>query len=329
MTDPGSGDHVSGETGNGNNNDRSSRDVGDRATRSDLIGRYVTVLLLCAPPLSAAVMLLVGQGPTIRSAITGLLIGWVSLHGIAIGYHRYLTHRSFVAGPRTRAVLTLLGATAVQGGPISWVATHRVHHRSTEKPGDPHSPGAGKATFRGLLHAHVGWLLDPPRIDAAAVCPDLTGDRDIRRIDRIWPLVAVLSVLVLPFLIGWVGNGTTGAINTMIWGGVVRMGVVHHLTWSVNSIAHTWGKRPFPTKDGSRNVAVLAPFTCGEGWHNAHHAYPRMARHGMLPGQIDTAARVIRTLEMLGLVHEVRWPDREKMARTATGTTQTQAERAA
>jgi stearoyl-CoA desaturase (delta-9 desaturase) len=328
MTDQYIGDHAHEETSNHKNRD-SNRDVDDRGTRGDLIGRYVTLLLLCAPPLTAAVMLSLGQGPTVRSAVTGLLIGWVSLHGIAIGYHRYLTHRSFAAGPRTRAVLAVIGAAAVQGGPISWVATHRVHHRSTEQPGDPHSPGAGKVTLRGLLHAHVGWLLDPPRIDAGVVCPDLTGDRTIRRVDRFWPLVAVISVLALPFLIGWVGGGVAGAVNTMIWGGIVRMGVVHHLTWSVNSIAHTWGKRPFPTKDGSRNVAVLAPFTCGEGWHNAHHAYPRMARHGMLPGQVDTAARVIRILERLGLVREVRWPDRKKMARTAAETARTQSTRAA
>lgn len=328
MTDPYIGDHACEETcyrGNGGRN----RTAADPDTRGDLVGRYVTLLLLCAPPLSAAVMLLAGHGPTLRSAVTGFLIGWVSLHGIAIGYHRYLTHRSFAAGPRTRAVLGVLGATAVQGGPISWVATHRVHHRSTEKPGDPHSPGAGTVTLRGLLHAHVGWLLDPPCTDAEAVCPDLTSDPVIRRVDRLWPLIAVVSVLVLPFLVGLVGGGVAGAVNVMIWGGVVRMGVVHHLTWSVNSIAHTWGRRPFPTKDGSRNVAVLAPFTCGEGWHNAHHAYPRMARHGMLPGQIDTAARVIRTLEMLGLVTEVRWPDREKMARTAAEATRTRSVRAA
>jgi stearoyl-CoA desaturase (delta-9 desaturase) len=281
----------------------------EQPTRTALTAKMVTLALLVLPFLALAAAVATFGPPSGRSIATGLLIGWVSLHGIAIGYHRYLTHRSFETGRGTRAVLTVLGAASAQGGPLHWVATHRVHHRNTDTEKDPHSPLTAKGSLRGMLHAQFGWLMNPPDIDPRAICPELVADPVIRRIDRLWPVIAVFSVALLPAGIGWIGGGVNGAVETLLWAGVVRMGLFHHITWSVNSVGHLWGKRPFATKDGSRNVAFLAPLTCGEGWHNNHHAHPRAARHGMLPGQIDTAARTIWVMEKLGLATKVRWPD--------------------
>lgn len=288
-------------------------ETSQRSENGPAAGKLVTVLLLLLPLAAIAAAISAYGPPTLRSIVVGVVLGWVSLHGVAIGYHRYLTHRSFQAGRRTRIALTVLGAAAAQGGPLHWVALHRLHHRNTDTELDPHSPVTARGALRGMIHAQVGWLINPPTADPEALCPELVNDSAIRRIDALWPLITVVSVAVLPAGIGLMAGGTGAAVETLLWGGLVRMGLVHHLTWGVNSVGHLWGKRPFPTKDSSRNVAWLAPLTCGEGWHNNHHAHPRAARHGMLPGQIDTAARTIRLMEKAGLVTDVRWPDRNKI----------------
>lgn len=242
----------------------------------------------------------------------------VGIHGITIGYHRLFTHSAFTAGPRTRASLALAGSLAVEGRVVDWVADHRKHHQFSDVEGDPHSPweyGPGaRGLFRGLIHAHVGWLFTYSGTDTAKYAPDLIADKAIDRISRLWPLIAVVS-MVVPTAIGYAVDGLEGAARALFWVTLVRVALVHHMTWSINSICHVWGKRPFATRDHSANVAWLAPVSGGESWHNYHHADPSSARHGVLRWQLDTSAIVIRGMERLGWVTAVKWPSQERIQR--------------
>jgi stearoyl-CoA desaturase (delta-9 desaturase) len=182
-----------------------------------------------------------------------------------------------------------------------------------DQPEDPHSPhryGPGPvATLKGFLWAHVGWLFAMDSTDTRRFAPDLHRDRDFVVIDRLFPLLAVAS-LALPFFLGWALSGTlAGALAALLWAGLVRMALLHHVTWSVNSVCHLWGRRPFATSDHSTNVAVLSLVSFGESWHNFHHAAPSSARHGALPHQHDLSARLISFFERLGWVTKVRWPN--------------------
>jgi stearoyl-CoA desaturase (delta-9 desaturase) len=231
--------------------------------------------------------------------------------GVTVGFHRYLTHRSFETTRPIRALLAILGSAAVEGPVISWVADHRKHHAHSDEDGDPHSPHVGHAgglrgTLRGLFHAHVGWLfLHDERGSKARFAPDLLRDPVIRFVDRSFFLWATLG-LALPFGLGMAIGGTlTAGVTGLLWGGAVRIFVVHHLTYSINSLCHVFGRQPFVTGDESRNLAWLAPFTFGEAWHNNHHAFPTSARHGLGRLELDPSALVIRALERLGLVWNV------------------------
>lgn len=241
----------------------------------------------------------------------------VGVHGITIGYHRMFTHGAFQAGPKTRAALALAGSLAVEGRVIDWVADHRKHHQFSDKEGDPHSPweyGPGvRGLLRGLLHAHVGWIFTYSGTDLAKYAPDLLADKAIDRISRWWPLVAILSMIV-PTAIGFAFDGWVGAAMAFFWATVVRIALVHHMTWSINSVCHVWGKKPFKSRDEARNVAWLALVSGGESWHNYHHADPSSARHGVLPHQVDTSAMVIRLMERMGLVESVKWPSAERIS---------------
>ena len=257
-------------------------------------------------------------------------IGWLDLgltvvlyeltgHGLTIGFHRLFAHRGFHCARWLKIVLAIAGSLGVEGSLISWVALHRRHHAYSDRPGDPHSPlqaGNGEpSVLRGLFHAHVGWLFASEPVEAERWCPELLEDRDLVRISAPGPLWLVAS-LALPFLLGLLVTRTLeGAALALVWGGLVRIGLVHHVTWSVNSLGHTFGRRPYPTNDGSRNVAALALASFGEGWHNNHHAFPALARHGSGPGELDTSAALIRLFESRGWVSQVRWPNRERMAR--------------
>ena len=242
----------------------------------------------------------------------------VGVHGITIGYHRLFTHSAFTAGRTMRAVLALAGSLAVEGRVVDWVADHRKHHQFSDVDGDPHSPweyGPGaRGLTKGFIHAHVGWLFTYSGTDTAKYAPDLIADRAIDRISRLWPLIAVISMAV-PTAIGYAVDGWEGAARAFFWVTLVRVALVHHMTWSINSVCHVWGKRPFATRDRSANVAWLAPVSGGESWHNYHHADPSSARHGVLPRQLDTSALVIRGLERLGLVSAVKWPSQERIER--------------
>jgi len=236
-------------------------------------------------------------------ALTGL--------GITVGFHRLFTHRSFKTGKAVRAVLAALGSMAIEGPVISWVADHRKHHVFSDQEGDPHSPhvdhGHGlKGALRGLMHAHLGWLfIHTQRGLKSRYAPDLIADPIVNWVSRTF-LLWVIASLTLPFLLGWAIGGTLDAALTgLLWGGAVRMLVLHHSTYSINSLCHFFGRQRFKTGDESRNLWWLSVFTFGESWHNNHHAFPTSARHGLGRFQIDTSAWVIWALEKTGLAWDV------------------------
>lgn len=241
----------------------------------------------------------------------------VGVHGITVGYHRLFTHKAFHARPWMRSALALAGSLAIKGRVVDWVADHRKHHQFSDKEGDPHSPwefGPGvKGLIRGLIHAHVGWIFTYSGTDTAKYAPDLLADKPIDRISRLWPVVAVVSMIV-PTAIGFWADGLAGAVMAFFWVTVVRVALVHHMTWSINSVCHVWGKKPFKSRDEARNVAWLSLISGGESWHNYHHADPSSARHGVLPHQVDTSAMIIRVFERLGWVSQVKWPSAERIA---------------
>ena len=231
--------------------------------------------------------------------------------GITVGFHRHLTHRAFKAKKPVRAALAILGSAAVEGPVISWVADHRKHHTFSDEPGDPHSPhvdhgGGLRGTLKGLAHAHLGWLfVHDQRALKTRYAPDLLKDPVIRFVDRTFVLW-VLVGLAVPFALGWaIGGSLHSALTGLLWGGLVRMFVLHHVTYSINSLCHFFGRRDYETGDHSRNLAWLAPFSFGESWHNNHHAFPTSARHGLRRWQIDASAGVIWLLEKTGLAWDV------------------------
>ena len=231
--------------------------------------------------------------------------------GISIGYHRLFTHRAFKAKPIMRGVVGALGSAALEGPVISWVANHRKHHPFTDRHGDPHSPhvdhgGGVIGTLRGLGHAHMGWLFSHTQRGAKLrYAPDLLKDPVARFIDRTWVLWVGLG-LAFPFGLGVALTGSiAGGLTGLLWGGAVRIVLLHHATYSINSLCHVFGRRRFETGDESRNLAWLAPLSFGEAWHNNHHAFPQSAAHGLRRAEFDPSAVVIRVLERLGLVYDV------------------------
>jgi stearoyl-CoA desaturase (delta-9 desaturase) len=231
--------------------------------------------------------------------------------GITVGFHRLFTHRSFKTGKAVRAILAALGSAAIEGPVISWVADHRKHHVYSDQPGDPHSPhvdhGHGvKGALRGLLHAHVGWLfIHTERGLKTRYAPDLLADPVISFINRTF-LLWVAAGLVVPFALGWLIGGTVAeGLTGLLWGGAVRMFVLHHATFSINSLCHFFGRRRFKTSDESRNLVWLSFFTFGEAFHNSHHAFPTSARHGLSRWSFDPSAWVIWALEKTGLAWDV------------------------
>jgi stearoyl-CoA desaturase (delta-9 desaturase) len=243
----------------------------------------------------------------------------VSGLGVTVGFHRYFTHGSFKAKRPLRIALAVAGSIAFQGGVIGWVADHRRHHAFSDKDGDPHSPwlfGSGPAAVvRGFWHSHMGWLLGRDRTNARRFAPDLLADRDVVAVDRLFLVLAVAS-LGLPALIGGLATWSWwGALTSLFWAGLVRVAVLHHVTWSINSICHMVGNRPFAARDRSANVWWLAVLSFGESWHNLHHADPTCARHGVKRGQVDISARVVWVFEKLGWAHSVRWPTARRLER--------------
>ena len=246
----------------------------------------------------------------------------ITAAGITVGYHRFFTHGSFKANRAVKIALAIAGSMALEGSLDQWVADHRKHHKFSDEIGDPHSPwrfGTSKrAIAKGLFYAHVGWFFDPQNTSIAKYAPDIAADKDLRRISRYFPL-AITTTLLLPALLGGLITWSwIGALTAFFWAGIVRVALVHHVTWSINSICHVFGTRPFNSRDLSSNVAWLAIPSFGESWHNLHHVDQTSARHGVLRGQIDLSAEIIRGLEKLGWARDVRWPKPERIAAKLT-----------
>jgi stearoyl-CoA desaturase (Delta-9 desaturase) len=244
----------------------------------------------------------------------GLLLGMYILTGlgITVGYHRLFTHRAFETNHVVRAIFGILGSMAVQGPVLKWVADHRRHHQHSDKDGDPHSPnGHGDGILgmlRGLWHAHVGWVFRPEGPHLMRYVNDLSQSRLIRTISVLFP-VWVLAGLAIPTVLGGlITMSWSGALMGFVWGGLVRIFLVHHITWSVNSVCHIWGTRPFRTGDHSRNNLLFGILALGEGWHNNHHAFPTSARHGLRWWQFDASYWVIRLLVAMKLAWQVKLP---------------------
>lgn len=247
--------------------------------------------------------------------------------GVTVGFHRHLTHRAFSTSRPVRVTLAILGSAAIEGPVISWVADHRKHHAFADREGDPHSPHVGhsgglRGALRGLLHAHVGWLfVHTDRAAKRRYAPDLLNDPAIRFVDRTFFVWAILGLLV-PFGLGFaIGGSLFAGFTGLLWGGAVRMLVLHHVTYSINSLCHFFGRRRFPTDDESRNLLWLAPLSFGESWHNNHHAFPTSAEHGMRRWELDPSAWVIRLLERMGLVWDVVRVPPDRQAQKAAATT--------
>jgi stearoyl-CoA desaturase (delta-9 desaturase) len=272
---------------------------------------------------AAAVALLWGRlvSPADLAIAAGMYL--LTAVGITVGFHRLLTHRSFQTSKPVEYAFATLGSMAVQGPVISWVADHRKHHAHTDVEGDPHSPHVGHAPgLRGMLgglwHAHAGWLMSTQgRADWKRFAPDLAEDRGMRTIARNFvPLV--LAGMALPALAGYLVSGTlVGAATGLLWGGLVRVFFVHHITWSVNSVCHFFGSRRFDTDDHSTNVFWLALPSLGESWHHNHHAFPRSAVHGLRRSELDPSAAIIAAMERLGLAWNVIRIPKDRQAQRA------------
>lgn len=239
--------------------------------------------------------------------------------GITVGYHRLFTHRSFETAMPVKLFWAVLGSMAVQGPLLRWVATHRRHHQFSDQIEDPHSPHGMGGGFLGVVagwwHAHVGWIFDPPIPDLERYVGDLKKDRAIPRVSRLFGVWIALG-LAIPAVAGGLIAGTwMGALRGLLWGGLVRVFLVHHATWSINSVCHLWGTRPFESHDESRNNLLCGILALGEGWHNNHHAFPTSARHGLRWWQIDLGYLVICVMKWLGLAWHVRVPAHEKTRR--------------
>jgi len=253
-----------------------------------------------------------------RDVVIAVVMYAVSGHGITVGFHRYFTHGSFKAKRPLKVVMAVAGSLAIEGPVIRWVADHRKHHKFSDQDGDPHSPWrygeTVPALMKGLYYAHMGWLFDVEQTSQKQYAPDLLGDKDIVRVSRAFPALVGVSLL-LPAVVGGLWSWSwQGALTAFFWGSLVRISLLHHTTWSINSICHAVGERPFKSRDRSGNVWWLAILSMGESWHNLHHAEPTSARHGVLRGQIDSSARLIWIFERFGWAYDVRWPKAARLA---------------
>ncbi len=289
-----------------------------------LVGIFVIVpmlALLAAIPLAWAWGFL-----DWHAAVIAVVFYYISGLGISMGFHRYFTHSSFKAKTGLRVALAIAGSLAIEGPLLTWVADHRRHHKYSDREGDPHSPWRfgddWKALIKGLCWAHVGWLFDSEHTSREKFCPDLLADKKMVRVSNYFPALVAVSLLA-PALIGGLWSMSwQGAVIAFFWASLVRIAFLHHVTWSINSICHTFGKEEFETRDKSRNVNWLAILSFGESWHNLHHSDPTCARHGALRGQIDTAARLIWFCEKFGWAYDVRWPDEARLSGKQTSTRQ-------
>ena len=288
-----------------------------------IVGVFTGVPMLA---LVAAIPFAWGWGLGWHDIVIAAVFYWITGLGITVGYHRYFTHGSFKAKTPLRVALAVAGTMAMQGPVLTWVSDHRRHHKYSDKEGDPHSPWRygtdTKALAKGLMFAHLLWLFDPNMTSEEKYSPDLLADKNIRRVSKLFAPIVGVSLLAPALIGGLWGMSWHGALTAFFWAGLVRITFLHHVTWSINSICHTFGDEAFQSRDKSRNVSWLAIASFGESWHNLHHADPTCARHGVLKGQIDQSARVIWVFEKLGWAYDVRWPSEARLTakRPATAT---------
>jgi len=288
------------------------------------LGARVTTLVVILLPMAALIVgIAYAWGWGIGWTELGLLVGMYLLtgFGVTIGYHRYFTHRSFKAGRFMTFVLGALGSMSVEGPVLRWVAFHRAHHQHSDEHDDPHSPhnhGEGIiGVIKGFWNAHCGWLMVDYTKGLDRYVVDLKKDRLVRWTSHLFPVWVLVSFIIPGVLGGLITLSWSGVLLGMLWGGLIRILVVHHITWSVNSVCHMWGTRPFRSHDESRNNPIVGVLALGEGWHNNHHAFPTSARHGLRWWEVDTSYIVIWTMEKLGLVWDVKVPTRERLAEKA------------
>ncbi len=281
--------------------------------------KRVTLIMTVAPLAAVAVAIWQLWGTGITPLDFWLFLGFYAVAGlgISVGYHRLFTHRSFHAATPVKVGLAIAGSLAIEGDPISWSATHRRHHAYADRHGDPHSPhlaqAAGfKGVMLGLWHAHVGWLFDAEKTDATVWTADLIADPAVKKVSDKFVWILVASFVLPPIIGGLVTMSFTGALTAFLWGSLVRIFLLHHVTWSINSICHFFGKEAYRAKDESRNVWALSPISFGESWHNNHHAFPWSARLGLRAWQIDPGWYLIVALRSVGLVGKVKVPTVEQ-----------------
>jgi stearoyl-CoA desaturase (delta-9 desaturase) len=289
----------------------------DRKNRIEQGLLYVIVIV---PFLALAATAVVAWGWGLSWVDAGLALAFylVSGLGVTVGFHRYFTHGGFKAKRWLRILLAISGSLAIEGGVIRWVADHRRHHAFSDRDGDPHSPWrygeSVPALLKGLWFAHIGWLFDIEHTNQQRFTPDLLADPDLVKVEKAFNNLVLVSLFTPAVLGGLITWSWTGALSAFFWASLVRVGLLHHVTWSINSICHAIGERPFVSRDKSANFWPLAILSFGESWHNSHHADPSMARHGVLRGQIDISARIIAIFERLGWVWDVKWPTAERIA---------------
>jgi stearoyl-CoA desaturase (Delta-9 desaturase) len=279
----------------------------DAVTRSERIANLIGVVVPFVGVLVAVILL---WNREVNATDLAIMAGMYLLTaiGVTIGFHRLLTHRAFQTYPWLERIFAILGSMSVQGSVLDWVADHRKHHAHADQEGDPHSPHVGHGTgLSGLWHAHVGWLLENQgQADWKRYAPELYEDPSMRRIGKRFPWLVILSLLI-PTVAGYVLSGFTaaGALGGYVWGGLVRIFFVHHVTWSVNSVCHFFGSRRFDVEDESTNVGWLAVMSLGESWHHNHHAFPRSAYHGLRWYEIDPSGLIISAMQRVGLAWNV------------------------
>ncbi|MCW2958093.1 MAG: acyl-CoA desaturase [Solirubrobacterales bacterium] len=293
---------------------------------NESLDRFLTGLITVLPFLGLGVVgwQLWNSALGWSDVIVFAIVYTITTLGITVGFHRMLTHRAFETSPLLRGAIAAAGSAAIEGPVISWVADHRKHHAFSDQEGDPHSPhvdhGHGlTGALRGLFHAHVGWLFKhDQRALKTRYAKDLLEDPVISYVNRTFFLWVAVG-LIVPFFLGWaIGGSLTTGLTGMLWGGLVRMLVLHHVTYSINSLCHFFGRKDYDSGDESRNLAWLAPLSMGESWHNNHHAFPTSAAHGLRWWQVDVSALVIRGLERVGLVWNVVRISPERQAAKAT-----------
>ncbi len=295
--------------------------VSQETLHADRWMRLAVLITVVVPPIGfvAAIAMLWGVAFNWSTLAAFLVMYMLTGFGVTIGFHRLFTHRSFKAPAPVRAFLAICGSMAFEGSVFTWVAEHRVHHQHSDHENDPHSPHLHGKGFRGLLrglwHSHIGWLFEPHSPDLHRYVNDLQRDPVASFVDRTFVLWAALGVILPAVIVGLVTWSWMGVLMGFLWAGLARIFLVHHVTWSINSVCHLWGSQPFRSRDESRNNPIFGIMAMGEGWHNNHHAFPTSARHGLRWWELDTSYLIIRLMGLLGLASDIKVPDQETIMR--------------